>query len=92
MDTLLVKLLESAPNLAVAIFAILYFAKGNSELVKSQGETARELIAHNRALVDKLIEFVTQREQLARLEQTRQDAQRTSQHEASQQPAQPQRP
>lgn len=64
IDQSVMGLIEQLPNLAVALIALAWLARVAGEMVKSQGETVKELIVHQKALVDRLLIMVDREQAL----------------------------
>lgn len=58
IDQSILGLIEQLPNLAVALIALAWLANVAGQMNKSQSDTVRELIAHQKTLIDKLLVMV----------------------------------
>lgn len=64
IDQSILQLIQQLPNLAIALIALAWLANVAGKMNESQSQTVRELIAHQKTLIDKLLVMVDREQAL----------------------------
>jgi hypothetical protein len=64
IDTSILELIKQLPNLAIALIALAWLARVAGQMVDSQSQTVKDLIVHQKALIDRLLLMVDREQAL----------------------------